>query len=164
MADETKKPPKLPDPRVYVLKLLARREYSVGQMRRKLNTRGFEPTVVSAQIKELLKEGLLNDERFARNVVDYTLRHKPAGRAYLVAYLRKKLISRELAVDIVDGILNQTDETELAERLLRIRWRYFSKFEVETARRKAYNYLSRRSIGYGAAKSAFDKLLKEENE
>jgi len=164
MTTEKKNPPKLPDPRAYALNLLARREYSVGQMRFKMHSKGFEPEVINALIKDLIREGLLNDERFARNVVDYMLRHKPAGRAYLVAHLRKKRISRELAVEIVENILNGTDESELAEQLLRARWRYFGKFEVETSRRKAYNYLSRRSIGYGAAKSAFDKLLKEENE
>jgi len=164
MLEDKKKPPIPPNPRAYVLNLLARREYSVGQMRQKLKTRGFEPKVVNALILELQKEGLLNDERFARNVVDVMLRRKPAGRAYLVAHLRKKRIARETAVDIVDGILDKTDESDLAEKLLRTRWRYFSKFEVETSRRKAYNYLSRRSIGYEAAKSAFDKLLKEEND
>jgi hypothetical protein len=34
-----------------------------------------------------------------------------------------------------------------------------AKFDLETARKKAYTYLSRRAISYGAAKAAFEKVF-----
>ena len=34
--------------------------------------------------------------------------------------------------------------------------------ELDTARTKAYNYLSRRGISFGAAKAAFEQLYQEE--
>lgn len=69
-----------------------------------------------------------------------------------------------MAADIVDEIMGNVDENELALEILRGRWRQFSKFDLETARKKAYNYLSRRSVSYGAAKYAFEAMIKEVNE
>jgi SOS response regulatory protein OraA/RecX len=105
---------------------------------------------------------LLDDWRYAKNTVDAIMRRKPAGRNYLIGYLQSRHISRNLASAVVEELLGGLDETELASRLLRKRWSYLAKFELETARTKAYNYLSRRSIGYRAAKLAFEKILKEE--
>jgi len=154
----------LPDPKSYALYLLSRRDYSVGQIRRKLKNRGYEEEIITPLFKKLVADNFLDDRRFARLSIEALLRRKPAGKAYIVAYLRTKFIDRELAIELVDGILAFKDEGEMAEQLLRPRWRYFCKFGVESSRRKVYNYLSRRSIGYEAAKSAFEKLLKEEND
>jgi len=102
---------------------------------------------------------LIDDVVFAREFAESILRNKPAGRSYVIGCLKQKHISHELAKSIVDELFAGVDEFELALRLLRGRWSYFSKFELETARRKAYNYLSRRSIDYRAAKQAFEKRM-----
>ncbi|GEM_PF-598091 len=158
-----KKPPRIPDPRQYAIYLLARREYSIGQMHSKLLTKGYEPKAVNALIKALVNEGLLDDERFSRNAVSSMMRRKPAGRAYMLGYLQKKSIPREMALSIIDEFFGQVDEIEMAFKLLQSRARYLSKFDIETARRKAYNYLSRRAIGYNAAREAFEKLEFQES-
>ena len=54
--------------------------------------------------------------------------------------------------------MSDRDETELAIRALQSRWRRWSEIDVETARKRAYNYLSRRGIGYQAARAAFEEL------
>ena len=52
----------------------------------------------------------------------------------------------------------------LAVVALQKRWRQFSQFEVEEARTKSYNYLSRRGFSYSAAKSAFEQLWQEKRD
>ena len=148
--------------RDYVTYLLSRSAYSYGQLLVKLDEKKYDRKISIRTLADLKEAGLIDDTRFARLIVESILRNKPAGRAFLVAALRKKYISRELAEATVDDCLRDVDETEMAVRLLRGRWRYFSKFELETARRKAYNYLSRRSINYRSAKTAFEKVAKEE--
>jgi len=148
----------------YVLYLLARRSYSSGHLVSKLVEKGFGEKVIRATMAILRERDLIDDTAYARELVESILRRKPAGRNYLVGCLRRKFIPRSLAESVVDELLAIVDETESAARLLRARWGYFSKFELETARRKAYNYLLRRSIGYRAAKEAFDLVLKESNE
>jgi regulatory protein len=149
--------------RDYVTYLLSRRAYSYGQLLVKLDEKKFDRKISIKILSDLKEAGLVDDNRFARQMVESMLRNKPAGRAFLVAALRKKYISRELAEVTVDDYLEDVDEIDIAVKLLRSRWRYFSKFELETARRKAYNYLSRRSIGYRSAKAAFEKVAEEEN-
>ena len=84
------------------------------------------------------------------------------GQAFLVAYLRQRHIPQSLAEQVVVEALSDIDEATLAERLLAPKLKGWRKFGIDIARRKAYNYLSRRSIGYGAAKTVFDKLWDKE--
>ncbi|MBN2227886.1 MAG: regulatory protein RecX [candidate division Zixibacteria bacterium] len=146
----------------YATYLLSRRNYSVGQMIRKLKQKGYGEPILKHVIGDFLAMGILDDLRFARLMVESMLMHKPAGRRYLIGRLRSSLVPHKIAESVVDEYLAETDETALAERLIRARWRYLSKFDLETARRKAYNYLSRRAIGYEAAKQAFDRIAEEE--
>jgi len=147
----------------YALYILSMRGYSSGMLSRKMREKGYSPKVAGQTLAELRRMGMLDDALFARQTVESLLRRKPAGRPFLVAYLQSKLIPHRLAAEVVAEFIESADETEMAERLLRARWRYLSKFKLETARTKAYNYLSRRSIGYRAAKTAFDRLMREEN-
>lgn len=147
-----------------VARLLALRPHSIGELRSKLRRRGFEDEPVAAMVKKYRQRGLLDDAHVAATLVRLSLERKPAGKSYLVALLRRKLIDRDLAEQTVELALADRDENELAyEALSRRRRVLFSskQIEVETMRRRAYTYLSRRGIGYAAAKAAFEKLLKE---
>lgn len=145
----------------YVSYLLARREYSIGMIAAKMKMKNFPADIITKTIDRLIDAGFLDDVRFATNAAESILRNKPAGRRYLIAYLRSRYISGSLAETVVDKLLEKADQNELAVRLLRPRLRSYAKLDLETARRKAYNYLSRRAIGYGAAKFAFEKLINE---
>ena len=148
----------------YIEYLLARASYSYGTLRQKMLEKGYHPEIVKKVLANFTRLGLIDDRQFTQNYVRNLLSRKPAGKSFIIAQLRKKHISASMAQSIVDEIFGDIDETELALKLLRQRWRHFSKFELETARRKAYNYLSRRSISYRAAKSAFEKIIKEVEE
>lgn len=143
-------------------RMLAIRAHSIGELGRKLRFKGFsEPSVASA-IKKYRSLDLLDDVRFARQRVESVLRKNPAGRSYLIAQLRNKLVSRTIAEQVVDNLIGQSDEIELAVQSLTKKWPMIRDLELERARTKAYNYLSRRGIPYGAARAAFEKLLSEE--
>lgn len=146
----------------YVNYLLTHRSYSVGQVRAKLKEKGYSREIGEKTIQYFVENGYLNDENFAREFIAALLRTKPAGKNFLMGILRQKLVARPLAERIVEDILQNIDEVQLAEKLLAGRLRYFSKFDLETARVKAYNYLSRRSISYRASKIAFENIFKEE--
>jgi SOS response regulatory protein OraA/RecX len=147
----------------YALRLLSRRPYSEGMLKRKMREKGFSAKIIFDIIKKLGREGGLDDRAYASQIVESLLRRRPAGRRFLTAYLQAREIPILLATEIVDQYLQNEDEIEMAEKLLRARWGYLSKFGLDAARIKAYNYLSRRSIGYRAARKAFDKLLREKN-
>ena len=147
-----------------ISKYLAVREHSVGELKAKLARRGFDRELINKTVRKFVEMGLVDDARFARKLAEQTLQKNPSGLAYLTAVLQRKKISRELAVQVADMVLAGREENELAVDALKKRWHVFSHFELERARRKAYNYLSRRGIGYAAAKAAFEKLYNLQKE
>jgi regulatory protein len=139
-------------------RLLTMREQSIGELRSKLNRRGFKPDSVKATVKKYIDNGLLDDAHYAQNVARGLLARNPSGKPYLVAYLQHRLVAREIAEQTAEMLLADEDDVELAVKSLERRWSTLSQFDLERARSKAYTYLSRRGISYSAAKAAFDRL------
>lgn len=146
----------------YAMYLLSRRSYACRHLAAKMFEKGYEKETVNQILSDLKEKKLVDDAVYARETVESILRHKPAGKSYIIGYLRKKYVARTLAESVVEELFQDVDEVEMAVRLLRSRRGHFSKFDLETARRKAYNYLSRRSISYRAAKIAFETVTKED--
>jgi regulatory protein len=143
-------------------RLLALREHSIGELRRKLRRREFPGDVIEETIKKYRRRGLLDDSQYAYKLSRHLLEQRPCGRSYLTAYLQKKMISRELAEKTAQMVLADSDDSERAKRALEKRWSRFEQFELEQARNKSYNYLARRGFSYDAAKKAFEQLLNEQ--
>jgi regulatory protein len=141
--------------------ILARRAHSIGEFRQKMTRKEIPGRLIAQIIEDFKTRGFLDDRRFAMLRVRSLLSRKPAGRALLVSDLRKKFVPRDVADEVVTELLAGEDQSVLAQRLLEKRRLYFLKFDVETARQKAYTYLSRRAIPYGAAKEAFEKFKKD---
>lgn len=139
--------------------ILARRPYSIGRFKEKLREKSISSELISEIVKEFKSRDLLDDYRYSIARVQSLLNRKPAGRAFLAADLQRRLIPRPIAEKAVAEALSGLNEIEIALRLLQKRQASLAKFDLETARRKAYNYLSRRSISYGASKEAFDRLF-----
>ena len=161
LIDEIKNQSELQRAEEYLMYLLARRSYSSGHLAAKMYEKGYRKEIIAAMIEKLEEQGLIDDAAFAREFAESIIRNKPAGKNYIIGCLQQKYVPADLAKAVAAELFENVDETALAMRLLKSRWSYFSKFELETARRKAYNYLSRRSIGYRAAKTAFEQMLKE---
>ncbi|MBN1213047.1 MAG: regulatory protein RecX [candidate division Zixibacteria bacterium] len=147
-----------------VSQFLGVREHSVGELKAKLARRRFDGELINKTVRKYVDMGLVDDARFAKKLAEQTMERNPSGRVYLTAVLRRKKISRELAEQVADMVLSGRDENELAVDALKKRWHVFCHFELERARRKAYNYLSRRGIGYAAAKAAFERLYNLQKE
>lgn len=161
LIDEIKNQSDLQRAEEYLVYLLARRSYSSGHLAAKMFEKGYSKEIIAEMIEKLEEKGLIDDAAFAKEFAESILRNKPAGKNYIIGCLQQKYVPAELAKAVAAELFEDIDETALALELLKSRWGYFSKFELETARRKAYNYLSRRSIGYRAAKTAFEQMLKE---
>lgn len=150
--------------RAEVNRMLAAREHSVGEVKLKLARKGFERGVIDATLALFHRNGLLDDQRLALAMARQLFERKPAGRSWLVAALRRKHIPREIAEEAVDVLLMGTDETEAAKAALSTKWTQIGQLDIESARKKAYTYLSRRGISYQAARAAFDALYNRSDE
>lgn len=145
-------------------RFLALREHTTGELREKLQRKEFSKEAIATIMKRFSERGLLDDAHVAATLVRRSLEKNPSGRAYLVAVLRKKRIDRDLAEQTVDMILNGRDEIALAVESLSKRWSSLRHLELERARSRAYSYLSRRGIGYRAARAAFEQLYNQDVE
>lgn len=141
--------------------LLTQRDYSIGQFKQKLRLKNFGENVIREIVHKYKSKGLLDDRKYAAKIVNRILEEKPSGKPYLIASLRRKLIPRDLADETVDSMFESEDPVSLAATALKKRWRQFGQFDVEAAKSKSYNYLSRRGFSYSAAKAAFEKLWRE---
>jgi regulatory protein len=147
-----------------VARLLAMREHSIGQLKVKLAQRQFKPEIIKDVVKKYINRGILDDAHFAHNQAQQFLDKNPAGRNFLINWLRRKHIHHDLAEQTAEMLLGEQDEVALAVASLERKWNSLKHFDLERARTKAYTYLSRRGIGYAAAKAAFEQLTNRDNE
>ena len=144
-----------------VSRMLANRGHSVGEIRVKLKRKEFSEEAIKTTIAAYLRKGYLDDTHYATSIGERFLRQKPCGRSFLVAYLQRKLIPRKIAEFVADSLLVHTDISQQAIEALRKRWSRYKDLELEDARTKAYNYLSRRGFTYEAAREAFTTVQQE---
>ena len=69
--------------------LLARREHSEFELRKKLHSREFEDKDIDAAIERLLEKGYLSDSRYATSVCRYRV-NKGYGWRYIANELKQK--------------------------------------------------------------------------
>jgi SOS response regulatory protein OraA/RecX len=75
--------------------LLARRDFTTGELRERLAAKGWDPDAVARAVAELLEERMLDDARYASNYVAY---HAARGRGpiRIGAELRARIVPAEL--------------------------------------------------------------------
>lgn len=137
---------------------LATRDYSERELALRLAGKGHRREHIDEVLTSFRRRGLTDDTRVAATLARALLRRKPCWRPYITSYLQNKGIDRDVAELTVEAVLTDQSEIDLATRALRPRMREYHQIGLETARRKAYNYLSRRGFGFQAAREAWDIL------
>jgi regulatory protein len=145
-------------------RLLAMRQHSVGELRLKLRRKGHDRAITDDVVRSFKRQGILDDAQYAQLLAEQLISRKPCGKGYLMAHLQRRQIDRSLAEDVAAMVLSDYRYEDLALQALRRRWPGYAKFDLETARRKAYTYLARRGFTHEAARAAFDQLTQEETD
>lgn len=86
------------------LRLLARREHSLRELRAKLRLRGHEAATIEAVLEELAARGLVSDERFAEAFLRSRLER---GQGPLK--IRAQLQERGVASGLIDAALGEAE-------------------------------------------------------
>ena len=108
------------------LRLLARREHSQYELRRKLKARGYGERLVDELVAELITERLLSDTRYAEAMVT-----NRASRGYGPLRICMELRDRGVAEGIVDKVLQEA-EVDWDERLRHTHDRKYGGIAVES--------------------------------
>jgi regulatory protein len=104
----------------YAVKLLARRDYSSQELRRKLAERGYKELAIEPVVEELLAMNTINDERYGQNVVAYRAR-RGQGPVRIRGELKKSGLTKSAIDDAVKG----EDAPDFARRARETRVRKF---------------------------------------
>jgi len=83
-------------------RFLARREYSAGELRRKLAVKQFDSEEIDAAVERLISEGMVDDRRFASAFV-----RSRASKLQGPRKIRAELMRRSVGEAEIDAALNE---------------------------------------------------------
>jgi len=142
------------------LNFLTYRNRSEKEIQLNLHKHNVSEDHIQLVIEKLRQNSLVSDQDFAQEWVDNRNRFKPRGRKALSVELYQKGISRQ----IIDDVLMDLDEEELAMRFARQKLPKIKRLEKKAFQEKLYGYLSRRGFSYGISKDIISTLWEEEQE
>ena len=139
------------------LKLLARKDYTVAEMKQKLAAKTFEITLIESAIEKLCEIGLLDDEKYANT---YVRHHSLMGKKGPFK-IKQELLAKGVLESFIEGALSnfQTDDVLIAlgSKLLR---KYHSLSEYEQ-KNKLFQSLMRKGFSYDDILRVYDTLKEE---
>ena len=142
------------------LGLLAVRQRSRRELERRLVQAGFEPEAVVDELERLEQVGLLDDEAFARAVVESRMGVRGESLRVVAGKLAQAGVASEVAMVALDEAPEA--EEERARRLAEAKAPRLSGLEPHVAMQRLYGFLARRGYGPQVARDAARRALASE--
>ncbi len=141
------------------LKALSYRPRSIFEVQKKLKENGFDETVIQSVVERLRRDGLVQDETFARAWVENRTVSHPRSRKLIALELRQKgvpdeVVQNALAAGAVD------DETLAYQSAIQYS-RHVRGLEWQVFRKKLSAYLLRRGFSYETVAPAVRRVWDE---
>jgi len=135
------------DPWATTLRLLSRRDYSIGELRQRLLVKGFAAEAVDTAVARGIELGYLDDARLIERVSQTLLAQGRAAGPRLVMELRRRGFPRDLIETAVSSASATVGEDQALRALI---GRRFATFDYASAddreRRRVVTYLQRRGF------------------
>lgn len=116
---KTKEPDNREKAYEYAVFLLSLRLRSMGELRGKMEQRGYSAPIIDAVVEQLRGQRYLDDERYAEIYLENLKAYRNIG----YYGIKKKLLAKKLPTELIDRMLNThltvTDELAIARRLLK---------------------------------------------
>ena len=139
------------------MRYLSYRPRSQSEVIQYLRKKDFPEPAIDAALERLARIGLLDDKAFAEYWISNREQFKPRGRYALRHELRQKGV----ASGIIDGLLEELDETENAYRAAQQRLPRWDRLDPEATQRKLSAYLKRRGFGYDVIHEVWTRIQAE---
>jgi len=108
----------LSNPFTAALRLLARRAYSIAQMRRALTRRSDSAAAVEEAIARLRQLGYLDDQKFAEQQAGALRRNRAFGPRRIARELKAKGVNYRFINAAIEQVFEEVGECELLEQVL----------------------------------------------
>jgi regulatory protein len=142
------------------LGLLAVRQRSRRELERRLVQAGFEPDEVADELERLEGVGLLDDEAFARTVVESRMGYRGESRRVVASKLAQAGVANDVAIVALDEAPEA--EEERAQRLADAKAPRLRGLEPQVAFQRLYGFLARRGYGPEIARRVAGRALAAE--
>ncbi|HZV81546.1 MAG TPA: regulatory protein RecX [Geobacteraceae bacterium] len=138
------------------LSLLARRDHSQAELKRKLVAKGFSSGHVEDALERLTRQGYLDDRRFAQRWAESALRSGRCFGTRLLLELQRRGVSREVAAEAVAvGAAEHSERQVLADVVAKRYVEFDSRKASLKERRRVYDYLLRHGFSPAAVNEYF---------
>ena len=150
-------PGKRKDVHERALGLLAVRQRSRREIERRLERAGFGPDEIRGELERLQQVGLIDDEAFARTVVEHSFTTRKEGRRVVAGRLMSAGVAPETAEAVLDEV--EGGEEERADALAATKAAKLSGLQPDAAYRRLYGMLARRGYAPDVAGRAARRAL-----
>lgn len=140
------------------LKLLARRELSVADLRTRLLDREHSPDETEEAVAKLLETGALDDGRVARAYARTASKIKGRGRVRVTRELQAMGIPRDVIAEAVAEVFGDVDERAMIDRAIQKKLRGGPKPVTMQDRARLYQFLMRQGFTPAAVSAALRRL------
>lgn len=141
------------------LRLLSFRPRSVEELKNKLLDKGHDQALVEEVINHFKKQGLLDDDKFARLYANSRVHTRFAGRRTIETELKQKGVSGAIIAETLKGLSGDT-EKETALELARGRFERMTELPRQKQKTRLYGLLKRRGFSDEIVFSVFNELFK----
>lgn len=142
------------------LRLLAAGPRSVEELRGRLKLKRHAESAIEPVLELLIKQGFLDDEKFARLYAVSRTHTRPIGRRQLAMDMKKKGIAGRLIEETLSG-LQDYDEKAEALKLARGRFQRIVGLTPEKKKARVFGFLQRRGFSNDTIFAVLEELMKE---
>jgi regulatory protein len=142
------------------IKIIRRRAIGSAELANKLRLKGHAADVIASVVQRLTEKRLLNDEAYAKSVIEAQLHRKPAGPRLL----KHKLMQKRLPGAMVDKLVEHATETRdqigeaRAMAQAKLRTTAFKKLDPLTRKRRIFGMLARRGYDMDTIHGALSQV------
>jgi regulatory protein len=139
---------------------LSYRARSESEIRQNLRKHEIPEPVIEQTLERLRRDGLANDQQFARAWVENRSEFRPRSRRLMAMELRQKGLNEEA----VSSAVADVDDQALAYEAARKRAARFKGLEWNDFRKKLSDFLARRGFSYSVVAPVVTRLWNEAHE
>lgn len=137
--------------------LLSRRDHSVKELKTKL-LRTVDEDNAQKAIQKMLDYGYLDDEKYARNLVNYLSKSKKMS----YTFIKQELYKRGISGDIASYALEDIEVDNVSSIISLLQTKYASRLTAEDGKKKVIAALMRKGFSYSDIRNAFERIENDE--
>jgi regulatory protein len=145
------------------LRLIAHAPRSVQELRTRLKQKKYGDELIDEVIEAFKKQGLLDDEKFAKLFAQSRVHTRPSGRRQLEFDMRRKGLSRETIGKAIED-LGEVDEKKTARDLVAGRFAKMTGVSDEKKKSRLFGFLKRRGFASQTIYAVLNELFRDMEE